>query len=232
MMYYGTESAFENPFKENAKYAIVYLDEIDKISKGSGIDDFGEGLQNELIGYIENSDLFNGQLTTKNMLFIGTGAFVGLDKIVEKRCNSSSSIGFNSSSKKLDNKYNTENLLQNVTNDDLIEYGMKPELVGRFPLTSSMDKLNENSLLAIMDLKTSYLTKQKKLLKKIYNINLEFTNDAKSEIAKSSIALGTGARALQSLISQTLHYTHFYAEDNRNKKIIIDSKNVKKSLKF
>jgi len=198
----------ENIIK-NGHYAIIYLDEIDKIAKpGNG--NFSEGIQDELIGQIEEALVLDDYLSTKDMLFIGTGAFSGLEKIIESRLNStnSSSIGFGSKLKS-ENKINKSQLLEKVTHEDLIEYGFKPELAGRFPILSTVEQLNTDSLISIMQMESSYLSTQKKLLEEEYDISIEIPQKTMQLIAKRAQKIGTNARALQGLTDKLLEDIYF-----------------------
>lgn len=216
----------EEENQEKLQYSIIYLDEIDKIANRGEIT-FGESLQDELIGYIEDTILLESAISTKNMLFIGTGAFVGLEKIIESRLlKESSSIGFNA---KLKSQLNREALLKKVTPQDLIEYGFKPELVGRFPLFSYTDSLDKESIVSIMDLPSSYLSKKRKQFKEgRQEVNLVFTKQAKYEIAQYVLDNKTNARGIQSAIDKILRPIYF--SENKGATFKITPKIVKQQL--
>jgi ATP-dependent Clp protease ATP-binding subunit ClpX len=220
---------YDLPLKKNSEYAIVHVDEIDKISENenSDKDGYSKDLQNELIGYVEDSDVLNGLINTKNMLFIGTGAFVGLEKIVLERMNRKTSIGFGSPVKKIETNVSKSDILSRVRPEDLVRYGFKPELVGRFPIMINIDTLNSNDLASILDLKTSFLSKKRRILRKAYDINLRFTKGAKNFIGEYAQKTGTNARALQLAIDNVLGDVEFDAESYRGKTIYFTKNGVK-----
>lgn len=228
----------EIPFVENAEFAIVYLDEIDKIAttnKSFDTGSFGKGLQNELIGMIEDSTVLNGALSTKNMLFIGTGAFVGLESIISKRLNKKNSIGFQTGNFKTekDEQILGDNLLLQAKPEDFIKYGFLPELVGRFPTSSHIRTLSEQDLVKILEMENSYLGKQVAFFEEVYRLDLKFTTEAKSAIAKYAKNFGTNARALQSAIDIVLEPIFFEPEESHiDRRILIDEKVVMESLKL
>lgn len=227
------EGGFGLPITSN--YSIVYLDEIDKIAQTSSRNaSFGLGLQDELIGLIEESRVVQDILSTKNMLFIGTGAFVGLDEIIEERISqqeASNSIGFMADiSPKKASHYSKEELLKQVIPQDLIEYGLKPELVGRFPLIGNLEPLTQKSLVGILNLETSYLSKQQEVFKQAYDVDLTFTYPAKVQLAKYALQQKTNARGLQGAIDKVLVDYHLYPERISNKSLKITKEEVNKIL--
>lgn len=215
-------------FKLNSKNSIVYLDEIDKISINDGNSTgFGESLQNELIGYVEDAMIYENLLPTKDMLFIGTGAFTGLEEIISKRINKKGVMGFSQTE---DNIKESEELLSQVRPEDLIEYGLKPELIARFPNITSLKQLSKDDLVKIMSMKTSDLSNQKKILNAAFNIKINIPYESKLEIAKYTIIQKTNARGLQSAVTKILSPYYLDPTRYKNKTIQLSPKLVNKIL--
>lgn len=231
---------------ERAEWGVIFIDEIDKLARKSGRgatgyrDVTGEGVQQSLLKMVEGSrisvprqslkaDMGQGHdmMDTTNILFIGAGSFAGIDEVVKQRVNKTSRLGFGGTVAKRD--IDAKEVYESVTEEDVLEFGMIPELMGRFPVLTTTLPLTEDEMVRILTEPKNAIVKQFRALFAMDGIDLQFDADALKAIGREAKKRPTGARALRSIMEAVLKpYIFEHAGDSTVKVIRVSQEVIEK----